>query len=562
MDHVRIRPDTHARANGRAAIANTSPASPPQLWLRSAGVVILLALVALVAVRPLLTDPAARPISAPQRQFAAWRAMEHVANIGNEPHPAGSDEMERVADYITRHLDELDLGITRHNPGELRNVAARLPGLSPSGAVLFVAHADTFDGDAPGAGDNTTGVATLLEMARVLARGPRPMNDVIFLFSDGQESGLRGGRAFAEEHPWMEEVQLVVGVDTAAWGPPVVTQVGDDAGELVRAYATSVRPSYAHGLMAAASHRARSSISPFRERGLPSMEIEDARANPIQRTERDTPARVDPARIQQLGDTLLGLTEETGAADLRAVRYEDRSFTTMPLLGAVHYPPSWDSLFSAAAMVVLGTATWMGVRGGHLRPRRLLVAISAAVTLVALSGIAGWLAVVLYEWIEPNPNPKVEAYLLPSGQPYVIVVSVLLAVGFAVGYHSLQRLLGAVELAVGWLIVWLTVSVSVLVVLPQAAYLFSWTAVLSSVVALIALRFPRAADGLAIVTAVLLVAVVTPLALIGHWTAGVAHLALHALVLALVGGVIAPAIVGVRHSVAASPSPRLVPYRR
>src|SRR5438105_2344263 len=62
----------------------------------------------------------------------------------------------------------------------------------------------------PGADDDGVGVATLLETVRALKAGARLRNDVIFLFTDGEEVGMLGARAFVGEHPWAKEVGVAL----------------------------------------------------------------------------------------------------------------------------------------------------------------------------------------------------------------------------------------------------------------------------------------------------------------------------------------------------------------
>lgn len=101
----------------------------------------------------------------------------------------------------------------------VRNVVVRLPGTISNGAVLFLAHPDSKP-YGPGAGDNATGAAVLLEVARALKAGPDLQNDIILLFDDGEECcDYLGGYVFVREHPWAADVRLAVGLDTAAWGP-------------------------------------------------------------------------------------------------------------------------------------------------------------------------------------------------------------------------------------------------------------------------------------------------------------------------------------------------------
>lgn len=78
----------------------------------------------------------------------------------------------------------------------MENNLIRLPGRDPEGVILLVAHYDSMPGG-PGAADNGSGVVLLLELLRTLQTGPQMQQDVIFLFSDGEEPGMIGAQALA-----------------------------------------------------------------------------------------------------------------------------------------------------------------------------------------------------------------------------------------------------------------------------------------------------------------------------------------------------------------------------
>ena len=100
---------------------------------------------------------------------------------------------------------------TRETRINTHNMIGKLPGKRPgSGVVLLIAHWDHFGicAEAPaedlvcnGAIDNASGVATLTEVARKLARGPKSDRDILFLATTGEELGLLGAHAFAENPP-------------------------------------------------------------------------------------------------------------------------------------------------------------------------------------------------------------------------------------------------------------------------------------------------------------------------------------------------------------------------
>ncbi len=82
------------------------------------------------------------------------------------------------------------------------NVIGEIKGTQhPDEYVLFSAHFDSWDGGS-GATDNGTGTVTMLEAMRLLATAyPAPKRTILVGHWSGEELGLVGSRAFAEDHP-------------------------------------------------------------------------------------------------------------------------------------------------------------------------------------------------------------------------------------------------------------------------------------------------------------------------------------------------------------------------
>ena len=88
-----------------------------------------------------------------------------------------------------------------------RNVLGRLSGTArPNETILFGAHWDHLGVGAPdargdtiynGAVDNGTGIAAVLELARVFAAGPRTQRSLVFAFWTAEEKGLLGSEYYA-----------------------------------------------------------------------------------------------------------------------------------------------------------------------------------------------------------------------------------------------------------------------------------------------------------------------------------------------------------------------------
>jgi len=145
------------------------------------------------------------------------------------------DELERQAsqpDFTPRALHlSVNLEATSTET-EIRthNVIGKLPGKRPgTGAVLFLAHWDHFGQCAEppaehlicnGAIDNASGVAALIEVARQLAKGPKLDRDIYFLSTTGEELGLLGAKAFAENPPLpLGQIVAAFNLDSIALAP-------------------------------------------------------------------------------------------------------------------------------------------------------------------------------------------------------------------------------------------------------------------------------------------------------------------------------------------------------
>jgi hypothetical protein len=128
------------------------------------------------------------PLTPDQARLAA-RLQDHVRAVASVPHNVGyPDELERSASYIERVLGGLGYEIQRQPFGaagqEVRNIEVVIEPASADARTLVVgAHYDSCCA-APGANDNGTGTAGVIELARLLAdlRGQSSLRIRLVLF--------------------------------------------------------------------------------------------------------------------------------------------------------------------------------------------------------------------------------------------------------------------------------------------------------------------------------------------------------------------------------------------
>jgi hypothetical protein len=130
----------------------------------------------------------------------------------------------KAADYLHARLSKLPGLQVVYQDAKWRNVVATLPGSDPASKELYVvgAHYDcesTKPDDSPGAMDDATGVAIVLEMARILS-SQRFRQTMVFACWNAEECGLHGAKSFVKQlQTENRRVSLYLNYDSTGYDP-------------------------------------------------------------------------------------------------------------------------------------------------------------------------------------------------------------------------------------------------------------------------------------------------------------------------------------------------------
>jgi hypothetical protein len=113
------------------------------------------------------------------------------------------------------HTERFSAVIPGHGRVEMENVIAEAVGRSPR-TIVVMAHRDD-DGTGPGANDNASGTAMLIQLARTYS-ALHPNHTILFVSTDGGAFGGLGAAWFAAHSPLRHDVAAVVNLDSVA-GP-------------------------------------------------------------------------------------------------------------------------------------------------------------------------------------------------------------------------------------------------------------------------------------------------------------------------------------------------------
>lgn len=549
---------------------------------------LLLALVLSVIT---LQTPRPAVLDAPGTTFSASRAMGDVREIARHPHPVGSADHTRVRDYLIGRMTALDLvptvqegplsptAIKRlrrqdQNPAaadyRVANVVGILPGRDVTApAVLLMAHYDTVP-NSPGAADNTTGVAAILESVRAIrARGPADRTLVV-LFTDAEELDLDGARVFFGGHTLRDRIGAVVNLDArGGGGRALMFETGRGNGETIALYARAARR--------ATGGPASSSLAVFVYEHMPNgSDFTIPKARGIQginlafigragqyHTAAATPDALDPGAVQHIGAQTL----ETADALLRSPALPKASTNRVysDVLGwfVLSHTPAVGWLLLALTAGLTALTIWRVrrktdltftdiARGGVDGLRFLTVAIvltqavrtlAGPLTAPGMSSDTYYTLLARLPWMEAATALTVlgVTLLLLSGRRQIdrrrvaLVTTLAAAVALTVGHFNLPFLiLSLIAIGLSWVPnlapkrVWggwlglitlvFGLGVAVQIFAPEAALVFVWTALPAAGAAAIA----AFVDPVMLRRAALVPAAIATV-VVGAWLFGLGH---------------------------------------
>ena len=400
----------------------------------------------------------------------------------------GSPENEAARDYLLEELSALGLepevqratAVTccsheeAASVGKPENVLARLEGTAKGGkAFLVAAHYDSVS-RGPGANDDGAGVAAMLETLRALKAGPQLKNDVIFLFTDGEEPGLLGAQAFVEGHPWAEDVGAVLNLEAPGnTGAARLFETSDDNGWVIRQFAKATPYPFGTSGDAAGYELSGSNtdLNVFMDAGWVGMNVAyvDGLATHYH-TRLDNVEELDERSLQHLGSYALALTRQFGNVSLDQTKAPDEVYFS--LLGSVvHYPKGWAIPLMAFVVLLFVGVVALGFRRGRLSPGGIALgffALLGSIIVAALSVYASWALIgVLY----PGENIWALQYKAPLF--WIGFASLTVAISAAL-YVNFSKRIRVANLAVGALLWWLMSVVLMSAFFPPASFMYTW----------------------------------------------------------------------------------------
>ena len=284
----------------------------------------------------------------------------------------------------------------------MENVLGRIPGTNNNGSFILTAHYDSvYSG--PGAGDDGSGVITMLETARALMAGPRLQNDIVFAFTGDEERGMKGIRAFTR-HPWAQNVGVVLGLEGRGYhGPSYMFETSPGNYWLIQQLCKAGVNPRANSLMYEVHRRTPNATDygAIKNDGFPGYNVSFVGGLCYYHSANDKPGNLSPASIQHHGAYALGLARYFGnmpSAEFKKARQADSDAVYANVFGSwlVCYPARYSRPIAWIAGAAFVAAVALGFLRRRLKLRDMaagaLGLLGAALAAGLVTGGLLWLA--------------------------------------------------------------------------------------------------------------------------------------------------------------------------
>ncbi|MGG3309544.1 M28 family peptidase [Paenibacillus lautus] len=429
--------------------------------------------------------PQASSIDAPATEFSAERAMAHVEQIAQQPHPMGSPANAEVRAYLVEQMEQLGLNpdvqefndrlTTKYIDADIQltNILGVIKGTGSGKPLLLMSHYDSVP-TGPGANDASVSVASLLETARAIQAGPPPQNDIWILLTDGEEKGLLGAEVFFRD-PQHREVGMIANFEArGSKGSSLMFQTSDNNSRIIEEYARAVPNPVSNSLLVDLYKQLPNDtdLTVALEHGLPGLNFAYGDGWVAYHTPMDNTENVSLETMQHQGENALAMAKHFGNLDLTDLASTDDRiyFNLFGLL--VHYPAKW-----AVPITVVFAAIWLAFAVLFARISRLslkgsLISLLTPILAVVLSAALsfGLWSLVDTLWAGKMTQPTGATYDSFLYSVSFILVTFIIHVALT---RWIVRKVNELEMLLAGAFLFLLLLVGSTWFLPGASYLFA-----------------------------------------------------------------------------------------
>ena len=443
--------------------------------------------------------PKTVPSDAPADVFSSSRAMVHVQKITENIHPMGTPENYKVRDYIVQELEKLGLkpeiqkAYVENNmwgdvvSGNVENISALLEGANKeSGLILMVSHYDSTPGG-PGAADDASAVAALLETLRALKASAALSNNIVFLFTDGEEVGLLGSKAFVDKNPMLKNTDMVINLEARGnTGPVIMFETADENGwfieEFKKAVPHPVAYSFAYDIYKNMPNN--TDFTMFKNAGKPGFNFASIVGYETYHNKYDNAENLNQGTLQHQGTYALSLARHFGNLPLKDRERSNSVYFTLASSVLVLYSEWWAIPLAALAVILFAAVIIMAIRKKSFSFKWTAAGFGISLLLTAASAGVGLGGQKIFDslYVKNGGNMTTDEIvaLLKDSNPWMLALVLLTTLIIWGAYCLLHKKAVFQHMLYGALFLWIILTVASSLIFKGVSYVFVWPVILAS----------------------------------------------------------------------------------
>jgi hypothetical protein len=396
-----------------------------------------------------------------------------------------------VENYITTTLRQIGLtpevqkatGRDRwmDMPMPLENIAAVLKGSTPGKSVLLVAHYDSVSAG-PGASDDGAAVATLLETAKILKSQAPFKRDIVFLFTDGEELGLMGAKAFVDQNPLAKNVGLVLNFEARGTsGPVILFETSDQNAWLIDNVGKAASHPVANSLSYEIYKRLPNDtdLTVFKQAGYQGLNFAFIEGVMNYHHATDSLQNLNRGSLQHQGDYAVELARWFGNVDQIESSHGNAIYFDVLGRVLVHYSSRTGTLLLIVTALLLAWVFFRGFQQRKLGAARLVGSIGIALADIVAALVAVFAIQRITMALAMRFQHVHNSTLYYGGYYVAAAVAFGLAVASVIYVWALKRL-GPVNVAAAAMLLWFGLAVWATGWLEGMSYVWVWPLLFSA----------------------------------------------------------------------------------
>ncbi len=440
--------------------------------------VIILIYLAFIPLKP----SSSNEMTIVSNSFSMALATEHIKNISKEPHATGTAAHKRVQQYIIRQLQNLDLAvkiqknpIANTNPkshyknatfADVENIFTKIEGTDKSRkALLLMSHYDSVANASHGAADAGTGVAVILEGVRAyLSENNPPKNDIIILFTDAEEVGLLGAKAFVEKNKWAKDIGAAINFEARGTAGSAYMFMETNAGnhnmlqqfnQAGVSYANSNSMAYSIYKMLPND----TDMTVFRQDqnilGFNFAFIDD---HFNYHTSRDNYSNLSLDSVAHQAHYLMPMLRTLGKIDLEQLKSsQDDVYFQVPYWKTIVYPFPLAFKLSLITLIVFIITILIGLNNKSIRLKQTLTATIPLLKSITITAVATFGLLKFLFFLHPQFSEIYQGFTY-NGHAYIAFFSLLTIAICFLFYRNLVDTHNASEIMAAPILLWIIIS--------------------------------------------------------------------------------------------------------